>query len=101
MADEPAYTGFTTAALTHQVRSSQSLPLPGARRAALNLYAESTAAFEDPTSHRVAALLTRCAAALLPTAADLDTAKPDHPAELEAAYNPHGGGGPRQADTRD
>jgi hypothetical protein len=67
MADEAAYTGFTAAALAHDVRSSLSLPLTGTSRpSALNLYAASTSAFESKHARSVAGLLSRCVAALLP-----------------------------------
>ncbi len=68
MAAERAYPGFTRTALSRDVRSSLSLPLPGLSRAsALNLYSRGVAAFEAPRSQAVASLLARCVAAVLAT----------------------------------
>ncbi len=67
--EEAAYAGFIAAAVAHNVRSSLSLPLPGADRpSALNLYASSTSAFESGHARAVAQLLSRCVTALLPLA---------------------------------
>lgn len=66
MADERDYREFVQVALEHGVRSSLSLPLAAVRRpSALNLYAGSASAFDDPRARAVAHLLARCAAAVL------------------------------------
>ena len=67
MTGEEHYPHFTGVAEQHGVRSSLSLPLAGARPAsALNLYARSLSAFEDPRVRAVAELLARCVARSLP-----------------------------------
>jgi hypothetical protein len=67
MTAEKHYPHFTDAAQRHGVRSSLSLPLPGRRQAsALNVYAHSLSAFEDPRARATAELLARCIATLLP-----------------------------------
>ena len=58
---ESDYAGFTAAALSRGVHSSLSLPLcGGSHPSALNLYASSPSAFDDPRAMRIAALLARC-----------------------------------------
>jgi hypothetical protein len=65
------YRSFGAAAAHHQVRSSLSVPLAGSYRpAALNLYARTTSAFDNPQSMAVADLLSRCVADFLRSGPD-------------------------------
>ncbi len=66
MSEEDLYPGFTAAAVQHGVGSSLSLPLPALPSAALNLYARSQNAFDEPGARTTAALLARCVARFLP-----------------------------------
>lgn len=85
---EPGYPGFTAAALERGVHSSLSLPLPGARRpAALNLYATSPSAFHDPRALRIAALLARCVATVLPEHVHTGDMRPVGLAEAQARHD--------------
>jgi hypothetical protein len=78
MADERAYPEFTRLALSHDVRSSLSLPLPAVEQpSALNLYARSPSAFESPHARAVATLLARCTAAILTGDPFAATGRPD------------------------
>ncbi len=66
MAHEQTYREFAQVALSHDVRSSLSLPLATVGRpSALNLYARSSSAFDTPRARAVAELLARCTGALL------------------------------------
>lgn len=85
---EPGYPGFTAAALAYGVHSSLSLPLAGARRAsALNLYATGPSAFHDPRALRVATLLARCVAMLLPDRVDAAGSSPLGLAAAQASHD--------------
>lgn len=67
--DYPAWQGL---ALASGVRNVLSLPLAGTSTpAALNLYASRPGSLADPRSRAVAALLSRCVAALLGAPADV------------------------------
>lgn len=83
MDGESGYRDFAAAAMRHGVRSSLSLPLTGVPEpAALNLYAETPAAFAAARSQQVAELLARCVAELMSTGPRATTAAP---VELAAA----------------
>ncbi|HST63975.1 MAG TPA: ANTAR domain-containing protein [Mycobacteriales bacterium] len=77
------YAHFASVAARHGVRSSLSLPLVGAQQpAALNFYAATASAFDEPRPRQVADLLARCVTVLL------QRGPADHPvpvAELDEA----------------
>ena len=84
---EPDYAGFAAAALSRGIHSSLSLPVfGGSRPSALNLYASSPSAFDDPRAIRIASLLARCVGAVL---ADHVRGGPATSANLQAARARH------------
>jgi hypothetical protein len=65
-AEGERYAHFAAVAERHGVRSSLSLPLVGAQQpAALNFYAATSSAFDEPRPREVADLLARCVTVLL------------------------------------
>ncbi len=75
--DAGRFPGFAEAAIERGVRSSISLPLPGAARpSAINIYGSSRHAFEAEHPQAVAGLLARCVAAVLSRPAPAGEAPP-------------------------